>query len=76
MNLTEAVARVVADQRRSYPDLTVAEAVADVRNNLVLTREAWVPGATVLNGDFADPTYEAFRLVLAASDDELAEAGN
>lgn len=63
-----AAAKLVGDDtRKSFPDWDDQHAVADARANMVLRDADWAPGATVLNGDREDPTYQAYRTVLQAS---------
>lgn len=73
--LDQAISLVTADHRESFPEYTPAEAVASVRNNLVLPEKApkGFPQHWVLHphGGAGDPVYWAYRAVLEASDAEL-----
>lgn len=60
--LAAACRAVAADQRRSFPEFTDAQALHRVRNTLVVDD---------LDGDPGDPTYDAYRLVLEADMGDL-----
>ncbi|MFF7293208.1 hypothetical protein ACFY9N_11820 [Microbacterium sp. NPDC008134] len=73
-DLRGAVAAVTADQREGDPDVTAADAVAHVRDTLILQGAPAVAGAMHLDGDDTEPAYRAYVAVLSASDDDIAAA--
>lgn len=73
LSLAEAVVLVVNDQRQGDdPRMPFAEAVAHARNTLALPGEGG-PGAFEIQ-DYGDGSFEAYKVVLEASDEDLAAA--
>lgn len=73
LNLAQAVVVVVNDQRQGdEPKMPFAEAIEHARNTLALPGKGG-PGAFEIQ-DYGDGSFEAYQIVLAASDEDIAAA--
>jgi hypothetical protein len=72
MPLRSAILTVTADMRRSYPDMSLRDAMADVRNALTLSDPPPLGAATVY--DDGSLSYPAYVTVLSATDAAIESA--
>lgn len=72
MNLMDAVKIVGNEQRKSYPEFTDAKAVEYSREFLMLPGTGYDPRWEIERYEEIDPTFDAFELVLKATDEEIA----
>ena len=72
MPLRSAILTVTADMRRSYPDMSLRDAMADVRNALTLSDPPPLGAATVY--DDGSLSYPAYVAVLSATDSAIESA--
>jgi hypothetical protein len=72
MPLRSAILTVTADMRRSYPDMSLRDAMADARNALTLSDPPPLGAATVY--DDGSLSYPAYVAVLSATDSAIESA--